>query len=126
MKNAISGEEFAKLLTERIPADILYKALTLSKISSQISFIRIEKGMSQKQFADFMGVSQSMVSKWENGDYNFSLCTLIDVFNKLNYKVDISITQKPSEQKTNKKVSSGKLVFFPYPNSSYNEERKRM
>jgi transcriptional regulator with XRE-family HTH domain len=37
----------------------------------------------KKQFAEFMGVSQAMVSKWECGEYNFTINTLIEICDKL-------------------------------------------
>ena len=39
--------------------------------------------MSQKQFAQFMGVSQAMVSKWESGDCNFTIETIAKICDKL-------------------------------------------
>ena len=42
----------------------------LAKISAQIERERLEMGMSQKEFAEYMGVTQEMVSKWESREYN--------------------------------------------------------
>ena len=39
--------------------------------------------MNQKQFASFMGVSQAMISKWESGEYNFTINTLNEICDKL-------------------------------------------
>lgn len=36
-------------------------------ICGEIVAQRVKRNMSQKQFAEFMGVSQGMVSKWERG-----------------------------------------------------------
>lgn len=38
----------------------------LAKISARIERCRIEMGMTQKEFAEYMGISQGMVSKWES------------------------------------------------------------
>jgi transcriptional regulator with XRE-family HTH domain len=56
----------------------------LAVISAKIQLKRIEKGLNQKQFAKLMGVSQSMISKWESGKYNFSISTLTEICEKLN------------------------------------------
>lgn len=56
----------------------------LSLISARIELKRKEMGMGQKEFAKYMGVSQGMVSKWESGEYNFTITTLHDICKKLN------------------------------------------
>ena len=56
-------------------------------ICGQIISERVKRNMSQKQFADFMGVSQGMVSKWERGDCNFTLQSLVHIAAKLNIKM---------------------------------------
>ena len=52
-------------------------------ICGEIITQRIERGMTQKQFAEFMEVSQSMVSKWEKGECNFTLQSLVKIASKL-------------------------------------------
>jgi len=44
---------------------------------------RIKKKMNQSEFAKYMGVSQSMVSKWESGECNFSLELLAKICSKV-------------------------------------------
>lgn len=63
--------------------DLLLSGLT-GAICGEIVSQRIKRGMTQKQFAEFMGVSQSMVSKWESGDCNFTLQSLVHISSKLN------------------------------------------
>ena len=45
--------------------------------------------MTQKAFAEFMGVTQAMVSKWESADYNFTIETIAQISEKLNFTFDI-------------------------------------
>ena len=47
-----------------------------AKIATTITKNRIQRQMNQKEFAKFMGVSQSMVSKWESEEYNFTIESL--------------------------------------------------
>lgn len=44
---------------------------------------RTKQQINQREFAKYMGVTQSMVSKWESGDYNFSLEQLAKICSKL-------------------------------------------
>lgn len=45
----------------------------LAKISARIERCRLEMKMTQKEFAEYMGVTQGMVSKWESREYNFTM-----------------------------------------------------
>lgn len=60
----------------------------LGRIASEIEMWRLNHNMTQKDFAKFMGVSQVMVSKWESGEYNFSIKTLANIAHRLNCTFD--------------------------------------
>lgn len=60
-------------------------------ISMKILLKRNELGLNQKEFAKMMGVSKGMVSKWESGDYNFTISSLVEIFDKLNIEFDLTI-----------------------------------
>ncbi len=60
-------------------------------IAGTIANKRLELGMSQKQFADFMEVTQGMVSRWESCDYNFTIESAITIFDKLGIKFSVNI-----------------------------------
>lgn len=55
---------------------------------------RIEKGMTQTEFADFMGVSQGMVSKWESEDYNFTIEAIANICEKLDWDMNVELKPK--------------------------------
>lgn len=61
----------------------------MAKISSRIMQERIDRGLSQEEFARLLDVSQVMVSKWESGDYNFSIRKAVDIFDKLDVNFDV-------------------------------------
>lgn len=66
----------------------------LAKISAKIERCRLDMGMTQKEFADYMGVTQGMVSKWESREYNFTIRSLNEVCEKLEISVSLNI-EKP-------------------------------
>ncbi len=66
----------------------------MALISAKILERRCEMGMNQKQFAEYMGVSQGMVSKWESGDYNFTIITLQEICEKLDLQFEPEIREK--------------------------------
>lgn len=81
-------------MSEQISHSDILAANELAKISAVIAKRRIEMNMNQKQFAEFVGVSQSMVSKWESEDYNFTVESLAKICERLNLSLDISIKEQ--------------------------------
>ena len=63
----------------------------LAKISAQIERCRIEMGLTQQEFAEYMGVTQGMVSKWESREYNFTIKTLNEICQKIDLKLYVSL-----------------------------------
>jgi len=58
-------------------------------IGFQIKFIREQKGLSQEQLGQMMGVSRSTISKIENGKFSFSVDYLLKLSAPLNFKVTL-------------------------------------
>ena len=69
-------------------------AVELAKISAKIERRRLELGMTQIEFAKYMGVTQGMVSKWESRDYNFTIKSLNEICQKLEINLSVSM-EKP-------------------------------
>lgn len=78
--------------------DIL-AAEQLSKISTMLVKARLDRGMTQKEFASMLGVPQDMVSKWESEDYDFTIKALTHICDKLGW--DMNMDFKPQ---TNSKL----------------------
>ena len=51
----------------------------IGQIASIIQRQRKEKGYTQQELANKLGVSQVMVSRWENGEENFTIATLAKI-----------------------------------------------
>jgi len=90
-------KELAELMAEQLNLSDLIAAEQLAKISAKIVKCRLKMDMSQKEFAKFMGVSQSMVSKWESDDYNFSVESLARICEKLNLDLEINLRDQNSQ-----------------------------
>ena len=84
-------------------------------IAAEISSKRIKLGLSQKEFADSLGVSQGLVSRWENGDTNFTLSTLVKI--ALNLKIEMRSPFVPAIPKT---YISPRNNIFVFPNAAPN------
>lgn len=87
------GELF-KALSANLSAAEIKSAMVIADISEKITEERISRGMTQKQFAEFMGVTQGMVSKWESSEYNFTIESLANIFDKLNLDFNFEINKE--------------------------------
>ena len=50
--------------------------------------------MSQEEFAKFMETSKQTITKWESGGYNFNIVTICKICQKLNWDINVTITEE--------------------------------
>lgn len=122
MKNKVN--QLAETISQTLSSSDIAAAKQLAKISSVILANRLERGMNQKQFAEFVGVSQGMISKWESGEYNFTVETLANICEKLNLDFDVNLSSRWTVPK------SGKSGFIKLPgwhsaNANENDNNKK-
>lgn len=79
------------LFTELSDEEIQYNRL-MGSIAGQLYLERIKRNMSQKEFAEILNVKQSLISRWESGDNNFTFHQVAKIFSRLGLEVDISFT----------------------------------
>ena len=70
----------------------------LARISGKIERCRIDMGMTQKECAEYMGVSQGMISKWESREYNFTIKSLVEISQKINMTLSIDFVKNSPKQ----------------------------
>lgn len=87
------GQEFISKISEALGNRIEMEEMAKAKIASMILTKRYELKMSQTDFAEYMGVSQAMVSKWESGETNFSISAIAEICEKLSMTFDINISK---------------------------------
>lgn len=91
IKEKIQNAEKTNWISEGISVGEVKSLVELAKISAQIERRRLDLGMTQKEFAEFMGVTQGMVSKWESRDYNFTIRSLNEICCKLELSLTVNI-----------------------------------
>ena len=80
--------ELLDLFSESLsPADVLTSKL-MAQISGAITKERMKLSMNQTEFAKYVSATQSQVSRWEHGDYNFSIRKIAEIAVKLNLDVN--------------------------------------
>lgn len=99
LKDTFSDEVFEQLpvgedlFSDLSDEEIIFEKL-MAKVSIRIAEERERLRMSQKEFADYMNVSQGMVSKWESGDSNFSIRRIVRIFERLGLEVSFNFSPK--------------------------------
>ena len=112
----INGAKKTNWLSKGLSEAEIKTTVELAKISAKIERRRLDLGMTQKEFADFMGVTQGMVSKWESREYNFTIRSLNEISEKLG--LDVSVSMEKICEKNNytmikwdeDKIQSGRTV----------------
>lgn len=93
-----STKNLFDILSEQFSKEELIAADISSNIAFSIIKYRHEHGMTQKQLAEKTKVTQAMVSKWENGDYNFTIESLAKLCVQLGMQLNCEISE-PAEPK---------------------------
>lgn len=101
-----------EIFEEHVSVSDITASRYLGKISAAIVKKRVAMNMTQKEFAEHIKVSQGMISKWESGDYNFSIKTLAEVAEKLDMELYINL--KPEAEREIKKGLEGNKIYFIY------------
>ena len=70
-------------------------------ISKFLVDYRVNNQMTQKQMAKKLNVSQVMISKYENGEYNFTLKKLCEICEILNANLEMDMTLDVDDDKMN-------------------------
>ena len=89
-------ESLVEGLTEPMSAAEVAETIVCMEIGDLIRDTRKAQNLTQKDFAEKMDVSQSLVSRWESGDCNFTIRTLAQIAEalKLNLKSPIAPLQQ--------------------------------
>lgn len=88
--NSNNWEQLLSALTETMSTENLQLSVIQSDLATALIRKRSALGMTQTQFAEFLGVKQSQVSKWEKGEINFTLSKLVHIAGSL----DLNLTVK--------------------------------
>lgn len=75
----------------------------------------MQSGLSQEEFAKKLGINQSMLSKYESGEYNFTVKKLADICCKLDIDLTLNLNSHGVHEESLRKN-------WEYP--VYNQKRK--
>ena len=87
-------ENFLQSISGEMSAEETLLAGLKGLIAAEIAIKRVNLRMNQKEFAEYMGATQSQVSKWETGECNFTLSTLVSIASKLDIKMQCPFVEE--------------------------------
>lgn len=86
---------FLSGLTQNESVEELQLAVIRGLIAAEISMKRQKLGWSQADLARELGVTQGLVSRWEAGETNFNLSTLVRIASALDLKLQSPFVPSP-------------------------------
>lgn len=89
IKEKIESAKSTGWISEGMDEAEIKTTVELAKISAKIEKYRRNMGMTQKEFADYMGVTQGMVSKWESREYNFTIKSINEICQKIGFSFSL-------------------------------------
>lgn len=108
--------DLLSLFNEKLDSAEILSSKLMAQVSSIITSERLRLHMNQKDFATYIGASQSQISRWEHGDYNFSIRKISEVASKLDLDVNISMSPLPAAQQLQTdEITSCNIILFPAP-----------
>ena len=108
--NLSSAYDYLEKLTSEMSASKLYYYDILYTLSTTVLENRLKREMTQKVFAKLLGVSQAMISKYESGDYNFTVKQICKICEKLDLNPNLSLSNLNVSEKNEYRNSTGKNI----------------
>ena len=108
--NLSSAYDYLEKLTSETSVSKLYYYDILYTLSTTVLENRLKREMTQKDFAKLLGVSQAMISKYESGDYNFTVKQICKICEKLDLNPNLSLSNLNVSEKNEYRNSTGKNV----------------
>lgn len=93
------NQQMIDLMAQYLSKEDIYAGQAIASVSAFVLKERTRLGMSQKEFAKKMGVTQGMISKWESAEYNFTIETIAQICAKLGHSFDISFMNENEYRK---------------------------
>lgn len=100
--------------------------MDLKKIGQFLKYLRKEKGITQEQFAEILGVSGRTVSRWETGSNMPDLDVLIQIADYYEVEIKEILDGERKSEKMNREMEDTVLKVADYSNHEKQRLTKRM
>lgn len=115
MSKALPISALLEKLAESLSAADIIAAAQKASFAGQIVKWRTAHDMSQAELAELCDVTQSTVSKWENGDYNFTIEKMSEIAAALDMSLSISLVSGTVAEEPEDSISEGINNIIPFP-----------
>ena len=120
----MSINDLLNLFEDSVTASEVMEARAIAQVTTSIIKERKRLGLDQKEFANKLGVSQSLVSRWENGNSNFTIKSLSEIAAKLDMCLDVKIRRKIEIKQIDKYETNNYVKRESYlPANRYSNEK---
>lgn len=115
MSHRATLSDLIDALTQNMTTVDIAQTVLHIELSQKIRKARKKLGMSQKDLAEKMGVKQSLVSRWESSECNYTIDTLVEIADALGLSVRCPLTFNEAEVPTIpvEERPAGRKVEFP-------------
>lgn len=96
-------------LSDSLTSEQLQLSILQGQIAAEISMRRQALGLSQKELAEKLGVTQSLVSRWERAESNFNLSTIVKISSALGLRLQSPVVPSPVKSYT---VGTSNIIKF--------------
>lgn len=110
--NSNNWEQLLSALTETMSTQDLQLSVIQSDLATALIRRRSALGMTQTQFAEFLGVKQSQVSKWEKGEINFTLSKLVQIAGSLDLNLTVKLGSSHSIVSNEYRTKKGNNILY--------------
>ena len=83
IREKMAHSKYNTWLSDNLTIEESIAAKYIAQIAATIQRQRKAEGYTQQELANMLGVSQAMVSRWENGEENFTIATLARISHAL-------------------------------------------
>lgn len=120
----MSMSDLLNLFEDSVKPSEVIEARAIAQVTTSIIKERKRLGLDQKEFANKLGVSQSLISRWENGNSNFTIKSLSEIAAKLDMCLDVKIRRKIEIKQIDKYETNNYIKRESYlPKNRYSIEK---
>jgi transcriptional regulator with XRE-family HTH domain len=84
-----------KELTDALTPEELEESRLRARVMVLLQNYRKKHGYTQRELAELFGVTQGLVSRWENCEENFKISTLVKIAIVTGTHIEIDFSEKP-------------------------------
>ena len=95
----------------------------MNYFSNNLKYLREQKKLSQNKLAGLLGVNQTTIARWENGEMSPSLESILDISDVLNISL-FDLASQDLAKDTSDSFDELEVLFYKYKNILTDDDRE--